>query len=350
MTGIYVHIPFCVKKCPYCDFYSLAQKGLQKEYAAALIGEMKQYRGLRADTVFIGGGTPTAIGGLLLEVVRGVNENFILENGCEFTVEANPATADDSLFAALRALGVNRLSIGAQSFDDGELKLLGRAHTARDTEETVCAAKKAGFSNISLDLMLGIPRQTLESARKSALRAVALGAQHISAYSLIIEENTPFYGRELPLPDEELEREIYYQTRDLLQENGFSRYEISNFAKAGRECRHNIKYWTLEDYMGFGAAAHSLCLGERFFNEANVKAYIGGAGRRVSEEFLSGEIREKERFMLGLRMAAGIAYSGEFPEKVEPLIKKGLLEKRNGFLRLTERGTDVANRVFGEFI
>lgn len=340
--GLYIHIPFCVRKCPYCDFYSVTDRGLQTAYVDAVIEEIRELKDI--DTVFIGGGTPTSVGSELVRLCEAVPK------AGEFTVEANPGTVDLPLLKALRNAGVNRLSFGVQSFNDNELRALGRIHTAAQAEESFYMAREAGFDNISLDLMLSTPFQTAESVKNSLEKIRKLRPEHVSAYSLIIEEGTPFYDAELELPGEDEEREIYYLTRAFLEDMGLKQYEISNFALPGRECRHNIKYWTLEPYVGVGAAAHSYNEGCRYYSSPDIKAYIDGSGRGLEREFVSEDERLREKFWLGLRMTGGIIYKGEFPDKVEKLIRHGLLERSGENIRLTKRGTDLANTVFMEFV
>ncbi len=350
MKGIYIHIPFCIRKCLYCDFYSVTDNFRQAGYVASLTEEIEEKKGTKADTVFIGGGTPSAVGSLLFDVIDAVNENIELEKGYEFTVEVNPNSADLEFFKELKKRGVNRVSIGVQSFSDDELKKLGRLHSAKDAKKCIEDAKKAGFDNISADLMLGIPNQSEESADFSLKTALSLGVKHISAYSLIVEENTPFYDMELNLPSEDTERNIYHNVQKVLEENGFLQYEISNFAIPGYESRHNIKYWTMQDYMGFGASAHSYENGVRYFNPPSIDDYIAKNNRHIIEEELTNEEKELERFMLGLRMTEGIEYNGEFKEKIKKLATDGLLGLTGGKIHLTKKGIDLANLVFGEFV
>ena len=347
---IYIHIPFCVRKCLYCDFYSITDKSLFKAYTDALIDEIESIKGTKTDTVYIGGGTPTAIGEYLLKIVDAVNENIVLSENCEFTVEANPGTVDEKILSALYKKGVNRISLGAQSFNDNELRALGRIHTAKQIFEGVDAIKNAGFTNFSIDLMLATPHQTMESLDYSLSCIEKINPSHVSAYSLIVEEGTPFYDMELSLPDEETERAMYYYANHRLSKMGLSRYEISNFAKKGFESRHNSGYWKDCEYIGLGAGAHSYFGGARYCNASDIKRYIKGEGRREDYTPISDEERKLELFMLGLRMADGVNYNGEFPERVNPLIEKGLLKKENGRLFLTDRGTDCANLVFMEFL
>ncbi len=347
---IYIHIPFCIRKCLYCDFYSVTDKSLYKDYTDVLIKEIESIKGTFTKTVYIGGGTPTAIGDNLLRIVDAVNENLVLSGDCEFTVEANPGTVDERILSALYKKGVNRISLGAQSFNDNELKALGRIHTAQEIFESVDAIKGAGFTNFSLDLMLATPYQTMESLEYTLSCIEKINPPHVSAYSLIVEEGTPFYDMELSLSDEDTEREMYYYTSERLFKMGLGRYEISNFAKEGFESRHNTGYWTDEEYIGLGAGAHSYFGGARYCNISDIKRYINGEGRKEDYTPISKEERKLELFMLGLRMTKGVLYNGEFPERVNPLIEKGLLEIKSGRLLLTDRGTDCANLVFMEFL
>ncbi len=347
---IYIHIPFCIKKCLYCDFYSVTDKSFIKTYADALIEEIKSYKGEKTETVYIGGGTPTSIGDELLRVIDAVNENFILAENYEFTVEANPGTVNDTLFRELRSRGVNRISLGIQSFNDDELKALGRIHTSEEALVAVEMIKNAGFKNYSVDLMFGIPNQTVKSLRYSLECIKKINPPHVSVYSLILEEGTPFYDMELQLPDEDTERKMYYLITDELKKSGLNRYEISNYAKQDFESRHNTGYWQDKEYIGLGAGAHSYKNNQRYENASDVCLYINGNGRKINVIDIDEKERKLELFMLGLRMTEGVTYNGEFPERVNPLIEKGLLKKENGSLMLTDRGTDLANLVFMEFL
>lgn len=346
---IYIHIPYCIKKCLYCDFFSVCDLRSVHDYISALIKEIEDCPLSKTQTVYIGGGTPTAIGEELLRVVHAVRERFTLSENCEFTVEANPKTADAYLLKKLYAAGVNRLSIGAQSFVDGELRALGRAHLAADIFETVSLAREAGFQNISLDLMTAIPHQTPESLDYSLDCIEKIAPQHVSAYSLIVEENTPFYTAKLNLCDEDTERAMYWHTKRRLERMGLMQYEISSYAKKGYKSLHNTRYWQDYEYYGLGAGAHSYANGKRWNNPPSIKSYIAGE-RAQNITPISEKERRLELFMLGLRQTDGIAYGGEFPERVNPLVKNGLLEKQGGTLRLTARGIDLANLVFMEFL
>jgi len=347
---IYIHIPFCIRKCLYCDFYSVTDKSMFKAYTDALIKEIESIKGTETDTVYIGGGTPTAIGEYLLNIVDAVNENLVLSENCEFTVEANPGTVDGEILKKLFKRGVNRISLGAQSFNNDELRTLGRIHTAEDIFESVDAIKDAGFKNFSLDLMLATPGQTVESLSYSLDCIEKINPPHVSAYSLIVEEGTPFYDMELNLPDEDTERKMYYYAEERLKSFGLYRYEISNFSRPGFESRHNCGYWQDKEYIGLGAGAHSYSGGARYSNASDILGYIKGEGRKEDYTPISDRERKLELFMLGLRMTDGVEYNGEFPERVTPLLKNGLLEIKGGRLRLTQRGTDCANLVFMEFL
>ena len=347
---VYIHIPFCLKKCLYCDFYSITDKSLITAYTDTLIEEIKSHKGEKTQTVYIGGGTPTSIRDELLRIVDAVNETFILADDYEFTVEANPGVVDESLFKSLFRKGVNRISLGVQSFNDDELKSLGRIHNSDDAIKSIDMIKGAGFTNFSIDLMFAIPGQTIESLLSSLDWIKKLSPPHVSVYSLILEEGTPFYDMELQLPDEDTEREMYYLITDELKKCGLSRYEISNYAKPGFESRHNTGYWRDTEYIGLGAGAHSYKNNQRYENASDVCLYINGGGRKTEVIDIDENERALELFMLGLRMTEGVEYNGEFSERVNPLIEKGLLKTENGRLKLTDKGTDLANLVFMEFL
>ncbi len=347
---VYIHIPFCIKKCLYCDFYSVTEKNAVKEYTDALIEEIKKYKGEKTETVYIGGGTPTSIGGELLRIVDAAMESFVLAKDYEFTVEANPGAADRELFEELFKKGVNRISLGAQSFVDDELKSLGRIHCANDIFAAAEMIKQAGFKNFSIDLMFAIPNQTTESLLYSLDCIKKINPTHISVYSLIVEEGTPFYDMDLNIADEDTERDMYDIIEKVLLEQGFKRYEISNYAKDSFESRHNTGYWKCKEYIGLGAGAHSYRNNQRYENAPDISLYIQGKGRKINICEIDEKEKQAERFMLGLRMVEGVEYNGEFKGQVATLTEKGLLEITDGRLRLTKRGTDLANLVFMEFL
>ncbi len=428
---LYIHIPFCVKKCDYCDFLSApANKKTQARYVEALISEIRRkaplYGDRRVSTIYIGGGTPTILEPELTEkLVNALKDSFDVGNTktpgggnvkkalkqtwrnfigsyrtndpvlklpeTEFSIECNPGTATKEKLRTYRELGINRLSIGLQSAIDEELEALGRIHTVRDFKQTFDAARDAGFDNINIDLMQAIPGQTLDSWRKTLYLISSLAPEHISAYSLIIEEGTPFYdivsgkepekgmpGNPLDLPDEDTEREIYYTTREILEKAGYYRYEISNYAKPGYESRHNLGYWRRKDYLGLGLGASSLADNVRWKNCTDLSKYMSyfenetafeneeaqaqDSGFYEEYEVLDKKSQMSEFMFLGLRETAGISVS-EFEDTFETsydrvygdvtrkMVRDGLMETSDdGRLRLTDRGVDVSNIVFEGFI
>ena len=404
---LYVHIPFCVKTCAYCDFLSgPAGEAEKAAYTEALLREIKgrkeAYRDYRVSTVFLGGGTPSVLAGedtaLIFSALR---RNFDISAEAEITMEVNPGTVTEEKAAAWKQCGVNRLSIGLQSADDRELKMLGRIHTLENFRDTWELVRRAGFRNINIDLISAIPGQTEESWERTLRTAAELGPEHLSAYSLIIEEGTPFYerygsgekdlcGGALPmLPDEDTERRIYQMTEAVLEEYGYHRYEISNYAKDGYECRHNLGYWERKEYLGLGLGAASLVGERRFHNTAELEKYMrlfgdreperpamlpdtfsgpqaagkaDPAGKAAEEIEIMTEQDQMEEFMfLGLRKTEGISCL-EFRERfgktaeevygsqIRKFLSLNLMEKKGDRLRLTERGLDVSNAVFVEFI
>ncbi|MBO5733633.1 MAG: oxygen-independent coproporphyrinogen III oxidase [Clostridia bacterium] len=367
MRGLYIHIPFCIKKCEYCDFISYTDcYDKEKLYLAAMVEEFKQYEDKQVDTVYIGGGTPSSLSteGLIFLMDK-IFEYFDVTEDAEITMEVNPKTADMQKLKALRLSGVNRLSIGVQSFCDDELNRIGRIHTAKDAQNCILDAKFAGFKNISVDLMFGLPKQTVESYRNSLIAAVAAGVNHISAYSLILEEGTPLYDKvqnwEMRLPTEAVEAAMYDTTCEVLRASGFYQYEVSNFSKTGYESRHNLKYWECEEYIGCGAAAHSYLRGTRFSNHKTIDEYIANPKERLDKTELTPKEQMSEFMFLGLRKTAGVdlqefecrfinsAYE-VYGEAIDKYIKLGLLVHEKGFLRFTERGMRLSNTVLCEFV
>lgn len=358
--GIYVHIPFCKSKCKYCDFNSSAKYwDLEDAYTEALIGEINACPFTdKVDTVFFGGGTPTAIKTEnLLKIIEVVKDKFALENA-EFTVECNPATMDYEGFLKLKNAGVNRLSLGLQSANDEELAHLGRIHTFDMFLKTYSDARRAGFSNINVDLMFSLHNQTEEKWMNTLKKVADLKPDHISCYSLIVEEGTPFYSMELNLPDEEADRKMYYGAVGFLAKMGYQQYEISNFALKNKECRHNLKYWKRDNYIGFGCGASSLYDNVRMENSYDICDYI--KHNQVSKNPLTREEAMAEHIFLGLRMTDGFdigafdkIYGVDFVKKYEKTIKKftdsGLLEVGKN-CRLTREGISVSNSVMCEFV
>ena len=371
--GLYIHIPFCQKKCNYCDFLSApANKQVQIAYMDILQKEIKEksieYKEYCVDTVFIGGGTPTCVPyETIVSMMNIVKTSFFLTDDCEITMECNPGTVTKEALENYRAAGINRLSIGLQSTHNGILKELGRIHTFEQFLETFKWAREADFTNINVDLMSGLPNQTLEQYEESLAEILKLGVEHISAYSLIVEEGTPFYQLyeedKLVLPDEETERKMYYLTKEKLMAAGLFRYEISNYAKEGYECKHNVRYWVREDYLGLGLGASSMVNNVRFKNTEWLDEYLTDNKymEKIEEQSLSTTECMEEFMFLGLRMAKGVSkerFKETFGSTMEEIYgnvvtklkEQGLLEEEGDFVRLTECGLDVSNRVWVEFL
>ena len=371
--GLYIHIPFCVKKCNYCDFLSApSSKQVQIAYMDTLQKEIEEkaiaYKDWCVDTIFIGGGTPTSVPyETIVKMMDTVWAEFCLDKDCEITIECNPGTVTGEALKAYRAAGINRLSIGLQSADDELLKELGRIHTYEQFLETYTWAREAGFENVNVDVMSGLPGQSIEQYEDTLKKLVELHVEHISAYSLIIEEGTPFFKQyeedQLDLPDEETERDMYYRTKTMLDEAGFSRYEISNYAKKGYECRHNVRYWRREDYLGLGLGASSCMENVRFKNTDWLDEYVLESKYmdKCDVQELSSQECMEEFMFLGLRLKRGVSIAefvrrfGRTPDEVYPgIIEKFHNEKlllcKNGRIFLSKKGTDVANYVMAEFI
>lgn len=367
---IYIHIPFCAKKCEYCDFLSGPAGGKeQRAYVQALLKEIRaaeEGQGRSVSSIFIGGGTPSLLKeDLLGSILNEIYKKFNLEPGAEISIEVNPGTVSSKKLEAYRRMGINRLSIGLQSTDDRELKTLGRLHNYAQFLETYQAAGNAGFDNINIDLMSALPDQTYEGWVANLRRTAELSPAHISAYSLIIEEGTPFAMRELNLPDEETEYRMYEDTAAILEEYGYEQYEISNYAKKGRRCRHNVGYWTRCDYLGLGLGAASLWGKKRFSNTADMEEYLRNSafpGRiRLMEPVLSREDEMAEFMFLGLRMTEGVSeaafrqgFGVEMREIYGEVLKKytgmELLEEKDGWIFLTRKGIHVSNSVMSDFL
>ncbi len=375
--ALYIHVPFCIKKCFYCDFTSYpVDPGAVEAYLDALSQEINLYgadlpEGEKVlSSLFVGGGTPTCLPAKRIkEVLEDVRSGFKLLPGCEVTVEANPGTVDLDGLLELKAAGVNRLSIGVQSFQDSLLQTLGRIHSAGEAVKAVRLAREAGFSNLNLDLIFGIPGQTIDDWRETLAIAVDLAPEHIAAYGLQIEKGTPLERAvargELETCPEETELSMFLAAIDYLPTHAYKHYEISNFARPGRECIHNLVYWLNRPYLGLGPAAHSCLRNERFNNESLLEKYLEKLSR---EEYpvetrvkLSGEIQMSDTMLLGLRLTGGVdldSFYRGFGKKVEDIYRKelaGLMEMKlielgGGFLRLTRRGLPVANYVFRQFV
>ncbi|MCX7670773.1 MAG: radical SAM family heme chaperone HemW [Anaerolineae bacterium] len=398
--ALYVHIPFCVVRCAYCDFNTYA--GLERFHApftealSTEIGRAGAARGRPpAHTIFIGGGTPTVLtSAQLAQILQACRAAFAVAPDAEITCEANPGTVDRARFADLRALGVNRLSLGVQSFDDAELRWLGRIHTAAEAEEAWRAARAAGFTNINLDFIFGLPGQELATWQRTLERAIALEPEHLSLYSLTVEHGTPLYERVrrglVPAPDDDLAAALYEAACERLARAGYEQYEISNWARGsgawthGRStnsamphspfahpvfaCRHNLVYWRRESYLGFGPGAHSFdrAAGRRWWNVRPVPQYIqriaAGRSPEADGEFIDRRTAMGETMMLGLRLVRegvaealfraqfGVGLQEAFGREIERLAAAGLLERLPDRVRLTPAGRLLGNRVFAEFM
>lgn len=351
-VGIYIHVPFCAKKCPYCDFYALPyRKDTVSAYVDALCRNIAALpASLKADTVYFGGGTPSLLSGeALLHILQLLRKHINITPNVEITLEANPCTMTPKALSAWKTAGINRLSVGVQSFEDAELAQLGRNHTAKKAVYAIENAAQAGFENLSLDLMLGTPLQTADSLAKSIQTALSLPITHLSAYLLKIEEGTPFGQSPPAVADADTAADYYTQLSLAMRTAGFVHYEISNYAKPGCESRHNCKYWLCQPYIGLGAAAHSCYQGKRSFVSNDIQAFIA-APLQMEQEESPVACDEEERIMLGLRLSQGIS-PDDFPHKKEHILQKAAplipryLTFHSGRLALTEEGMLVSNAV-----
>ena len=363
--GIYIHIPFCKRKCYYCDFVSFEDNCTQEKYIQALIKEIKNWKSQNKDkiikTLYIGGGTPSFINSKsILEIINSLD---IGNEYIERTIEINPGTINKEKLVDYKKAGINRISIGLQSTNDNLLKEIGRIHNFKQFIEAYNLVKEVGFNNINIDLMLGLPNQTLEDIEESLNKILALDVKHISVYSLILEEGTVLFEKieknELQLPSEELERKMYWYVKKKLEEKGYIHYEISNFAKKGYESKHNTDCWKQKQYRGFGLAAHSYIDGVRFIENIDNEDY--DINIIIQEEKQSEEEKQKEYMLLGLRKIDGININvfenifkinpiEKFKNEIEKLEKDGLVLINEKEIKLTEKGIDMANLVWEEFI
>ena len=384
--GIYIHIPFCKKKCEYCDFKSYAGKEkLIDDYIKCLKYELKEVGdGNKLDyennldklaiikTIYIGGGTPSLIDSRYInEILEIVKQNYKLDDDLEITIEVNPGTVSEEKLEQYKKSGINRLSIGLQSTHDRLLKKIGRIHSYDDFFNTFKLARKVGFQNINVDLMLGLPEQSIEDLKLSIEEIIKLNPEHISVYSLIIEEGTPFYKKleanELELPKDEVERKMYWSVKKELEKSGYIHYEISNFAKKGYESKHNLACWNQEEYIGFGIAAHSYTNNVRYSNIDDIEQYIKNFETNkeidnfVFHEKQNKESKMKEFMMLGLRKINGISiqeFKNRFAlnpifvyrKELEKLVDEQLIEIDGNIIKLTNKGLDLANLVWEEFV
>ena len=382
--GIYIHIPFCKQKCYYCDFVSFSNKEEYIEkYVETLKREIDGYdlSNYNITTIYIGGGTPSRIPSekiqeILEKIRQKISGNQTKWEDIEITIELNPGTVDEEKIKKYKEIGINRLSIGLQSTNNKLLKEIGRIHTFEDFKNTYNLVKKVGFENINVDLMIGLPNQTISDVKESLNEIIKLNPTHVSVYSLIVEENTKMEklinNKELQLPDEELERQMYWYVKNTLELNGYNHYEISNFAKKGKESKHNLNCWEQKEYIGLGLAAYSYLNGIRYGNTSDIEKYINvqdflnrseleESGIRVVDEVQSLEDKRKEYMLLGLRKIDGVSIK-KFKEKfvenpiflfrkeLEKLVNEKLISIDGDCIRLTNKGLDLANIVWEEFV
>ncbi|MGL4739068.1 MAG: radical SAM family heme chaperone HemW [Cellulosilyticaceae bacterium] len=373
--GLYVHIPFCKMKCHYCDFLSFPKHHDYESYVEALCQELANYgkRVLGVHTIssiFIGGGTPTVLPPFLLEKIgQTINASFTLEPDLEWTIEANPGTIVEEHAVVFKRIGINRVSLGLQAMQPCLLKKLGRIHSLDAWDESITILRKHGIKRINTDLMFSLPGQTLEDWQQTLSYVVDHDISHISAYALIIEEGTPFYDAyergELILPDEEVDRQMYHYAQSYLGERGYEQYEISNWAKEGEACRHNILYWQQGNYIGAGLGAHGYLEGKRYHNTTDMSSYIDARGRYdvlvVEEEVITKQMAMEEFMFLGLRMRSGVdaldfnvrfgqTLMEVYGDVIEGWIKEKALIHHNERVYLTDFGLDIANQVYASFL
>lgn len=373
--GIYIHIPFCKQKCYYCDFVSFVNKECdQKEYVKALEKELDSYdfKGYNITTIYFGGGTPSYLDSkYIVEIMQKLKSKIQSLENIEITIEVNPGTATKQKLLDFKSCGINRLSIGLQTTNNNLLKQIGRIHTYEEFLDTYIWAKEVGFENINVDLMLGLPNQTIRDLKNSIEVVENLGVSHISVYSLIVEEGTPISKmlneEKLKLPDEDLERQMYWYVKNTLELSGYKHYEISNFAKEGKESKHNMNCWNQEEYIGLGVAAHSYLNNVRYSNTTDFHTYIRNVEEaefnknRNIEEVQDLEMSQNEFMMLGLRKIDGVNISKFkekyiqnpiflYKDKLNELVEEGLIEITLNNIKLTNKGLDLANLVFEEFI
>ena len=370
--SLYIHIPFCIQKCHYCDFVSFSdQEKYYESYFTALYREIEirsKNISKPIDTIYIGGGTPSCVPvQYISDLLECVRSYYVLKDNCEISMEMNPGTVDQTSCDAYYSFGINRISVGVQSANDRLLHLLGRIHNFNDAKKTTGFLKKAGFDNINIDIMFGLPNQTLDDWITTLDKVLALDPDHVSVYSLTLEENTPFYLKyqDTDYLSDELDRQMYHSAVNYLTDSGYQQYEISNFAKAGKVCKHNLYCWRMEDYIGVGLNAHSYIDGVRYQNDEELDLYIAAIAQEKSAITMSRELDQKEKMgdyiFLGLRTIKGINLT-DFKEtfntdlmlihhnEIRRLIEQKLLELKTDNLSLTEKGLDYANYVMREFV
>lgn len=350
--GLYLHIPFCKSKCPYCDFYSFSGKDTEKdEYTKVLRNRLSSCISTlqcKGDTLYIGGGTPSVLGAENLKVLVDTCNSGFLRNDAEITVECNPHGLNEDFFKVLFDCGVNRISLGLQSAVDSERRILGRLSDRNQVENAVKMAQRVGFGNITLDVMLGVPNQTEKSLNETLDFCISLGVPHISAYMLKLEENTHFYKNQdkYNFPDDDLTADLYLQMCETLESNGIMQYEISNFSKKGFESRHNLKYWHCEEYLGLGPSAHSFLNGKRFYYDRNFKAFMNG--NSPIDDGFGGDFTEYA--MLNLRLVEGLSeekVSNRFGHNIpKEIYEKSRIFVDNGYMNYNENGLELTRKGF----
>ena len=372
--SLYIHIPFCAQKCLYCDFPSFARKDhLRKAYIEALNKEIinlrEKHNNLEINTIFIGGGTPSVLEADELECLLKEVAKLNMAKDIEYSMECNPGNLTEEKLEVMKKYGVNRISMGLQAKQDNLLKGLGRIHNYKTFKENFLLAKKVGFNNINVDLMFGLPNQRLNEWEETLREIISLEPAHISAYSLIIEEGTAFYNLyendKLKLPTEEEERKMYHLAKKILEENGFNQYEISNYAKEGKECRHNLAYWNMDNWIGVGSAAASYINGKRIKNISSVEGYINSINekREAVEEIINNSKNDNmEEFMfMGLRKINGIdenEFKNRFSMNINDVygeilnkyIDEGFLIRKSGRIFLSEKGIEISNIIMADFL
>ncbi|HBI6896626.1 TPA: radical SAM family heme chaperone HemW [Clostridium perfringens] len=372
--SLYIHIPFCAQKCLYCDFPSFARKDhLRKAYIEALNKEIislrEKYNNIEINTIFIGGGTPSVLEADELECLLKEVAKLNMAKDVEYSMECNPGNLTEEKLEVMKKYGVNRISMGLQAKQDNLLKGLGRIHNYKTFKENFLLAKKVGFNNINVDLMFGLPNQRLNEWEETLREIISLEPAHISAYSLIIEEGTAFYNLyendKLKLPTEEEERKMYHLAKKILEENGFNQYEISNYAKEGKECRHNLAYWNMDNWIGVGSASASYMDGKRIKNISSVEEYINSInekGEAIEEIINNSKNDNMEEFMfMGLRKINGIDenefknrfsmnINNVYGEIINKYIDEGLLIRESGRIFLSEKGIEISNIIMADFL
>ena len=373
--GIYIHIPFCTKKCKYCDFKSYANSNKKEKYIEAILKEIeseKTDKEYEVTTIYIGGGTPSVLeANYIGKIINKIKEKFTIQQNAEITIEINPGTVSKEKLKKYKEYGINRLSIGLQETNNELLKMLGRIHTYEEFLNAYNIAKDVGFDNINVDLMIGLPNQEIDNIKESLEKIINLKPKHVSVYSLIVEEGTVISKEiekgELSLPDEELERKQYWYVKNKLEQSGYNHYEISNFAQKGFESKHNMNCWEQKEYIGFGLAAHSYINKTRYSNTENLKEYIGNIeteqyiNNRIINEKQDEESQQKEYMLLGLRKLEGVHIQQfkhkfnqnplfKYKKELNKLVNDRLIVVDGDKIKLSKKGIDLANIVWEEFV